>query len=168
MPPYRRHHVLTVLQVDPRRTVHLSAPRARARTRQLTTEGACLAPSEVVLSNNVLCRPQATDFLVTGSVDGHLKFWKKKPEGVEFVKHFRAHKGAIAGEEAAGASTRPLSLLMIVYTCASCRGKRESPYGDLLWSKGHGADRRSSRHSCNSLNSALAGSGWIRHQRWCG
>ena len=41
--------------------------------------------------------PQATDFLITGSVDGHLKFWKKKPEGVEFVKHFRAHKGAIDG-----------------------------------------------------------------------
>ena len=40
---------------------------------------------------------QATDFLITGSVDGHLKFWKKKPEGVEFVKHFRAHKGAIDG-----------------------------------------------------------------------
>ncbi len=44
---------------------------------------------------------QATDYLITGSVDGHLKFWKKKPEGVEFVKHFRAHKGAIAGETAA-------------------------------------------------------------------
>ena len=43
---------------------------------------------------------QATDYLITGSVDGHLKFWKKKPEGVEFVKHFRAHKGAIAGEAA--------------------------------------------------------------------
>ena len=44
---------------------------------------------------------QATDYLITGSVDGHLKFWKKKPEGVEFVKHFRAHKGAIAGATAA-------------------------------------------------------------------
>ena len=43
------------------------------------------------------CRAQATDFLITGSVDGHLKFWKKKPEGVEFVKHFRAHKSAIDG-----------------------------------------------------------------------
>eukprot|EP00271_Cylindrocystis_brebissonii_P022293 TRINITY_DN852_c0_g1_i2.p1 TRINITY_DN852_c0_g1~~TRINITY_DN852_c0_g1_i2.p1 ORF type:complete len:547 (-),score=128.77 TRINITY_DN852_c0_g1_i2:474-2114(-) len=29
------------------------------------------------------------------SVAGHLKFWKKKPVGVEFVKHFRAHIGAI-------------------------------------------------------------------------
>ncbi|CAB3404335.1 unnamed protein product [Caenorhabditis bovis] len=33
-----------------------------------------------------------TDFIVTASVDGHLKFWKKKyAEGIEFVKHFRCH-----------------------------------------------------------------------------
>ena len=32
-----------------------------------------------------------TDFLVTASQDGHVKFWKKQEEGVEFVKHFRAH-----------------------------------------------------------------------------
>uniref|UniRef100_A0A1I7WZ24 peptidylprolyl isomerase n=1 Tax=Heterorhabditis bacteriophora TaxID=37862 RepID=A0A1I7WZ24_HETBA len=33
-----------------------------------------------------------TDFIITASVDGHLKFWKKKyAEGVEFVKHFRCH-----------------------------------------------------------------------------
>ena len=38
-----------------------------------------------------------TDFFVTGSVDGHLKFWKKKAEGVEFAKHFRAHLGAVDG-----------------------------------------------------------------------
>lgn len=32
-----------------------------------------------------------TDFLVTASVDGHVKFWKKREEGIEFVKHFRSH-----------------------------------------------------------------------------
>jgi peptidylprolyl isomerase domain and WD repeat-containing protein 1 len=36
-----------------------------------------------------------TDFLVTASADGHVKFWKKKEQGVEFVKHFRAHLGRI-------------------------------------------------------------------------
>ncbi|EGD80149.1 peptidyl-prolyl cis-trans isomerase [Salpingoeca rosetta] len=38
-----------------------------------------------------------TDFVITTSVDGHLKFWKKKSEGgIEFVKHFKAHlAGAI-------------------------------------------------------------------------
>jgi len=34
-------------------------------------------------------------FVVTASVDGHLKFWKKDSEGFEFVKHFRAHIGPI-------------------------------------------------------------------------
>ncbi|KAL0869555.1 hypothetical protein ABMA27_005821 [Loxostege sticticalis] len=32
-----------------------------------------------------------TDFVVTASQDGHLKFWKKQEEGIEFVKHFRCH-----------------------------------------------------------------------------
>lgn len=35
-----------------------------------------------------MCR---TDFVVTASRDGHVKFWKKKEEEIEFVKHFRAH-----------------------------------------------------------------------------
>ncbi|RIA92413.1 peptidyl-prolyl cis-trans isomerase cyp15 [Glomus cerebriforme] len=36
-----------------------------------------------------------TDFIITTSVDGHLKFWKKNDKGIEFVKHFRAHIGNI-------------------------------------------------------------------------
>jgi WD40 repeat protein len=39
----------------------------------------------------------ATDFVLTASRDGHIKFWKKMPKGIEFVKHFKAHVGAIAG-----------------------------------------------------------------------
>jgi peptidylprolyl isomerase domain and WD repeat-containing protein 1 len=38
---------------------------------------------------------QATDFVVTGSVDGHVKLWKKMPAGLEFVKHFVAHIGRL-------------------------------------------------------------------------
>ncbi|KAK9763570.1 Peptidyl-prolyl cis-trans isomerase cyp15 [Basidiobolus ranarum] len=45
--------------------------------------------------NNVVV--SSTDFLITTSVDGHLKFWKKTEKGIEFVKHFRAHLGAITG-----------------------------------------------------------------------
>jgi len=40
---------------------------------------------------------QATDFLITGSADGHVKFWKKMPRGIEFVKHYKAHTGALTG-----------------------------------------------------------------------
>lgn len=36
-----------------------------------------------------------TDFILTASQDGHVKFWKKLEDGVEFVKHFRAHLGKI-------------------------------------------------------------------------
>eukprot|EP00455_Lapot_gusevi_P044681 TRINITY_DN5619_c0_g1_i1.p1 TRINITY_DN5619_c0_g1~~TRINITY_DN5619_c0_g1_i1.p1 ORF type:complete len:639 (+),score=152.33 TRINITY_DN5619_c0_g1_i1:74-1990(+) len=36
-----------------------------------------------------------TDFLITGSKDGVVKFWKKVDQGIEFVKVFRAHLGPI-------------------------------------------------------------------------
>lgn len=36
-----------------------------------------------------------TDFLLTSSIDGVVKFWKKMAVGVEFVKEFRAHIGEI-------------------------------------------------------------------------
>lgn len=29
------------------------------------------------------------DYLITGSCDGHIKFWKKMLQGIEFVKHFQ-------------------------------------------------------------------------------
>lgn len=38
----------------------------------------------------------ASDFVVTGSRDGQVKFWKKMQKGIEFVKHFRAHLAPIA------------------------------------------------------------------------
>jgi peptidylprolyl isomerase domain and WD repeat-containing protein 1 len=38
---------------------------------------------------------RATDFVVTGSADGHVKLWKKMAGGVEFVKHFIAHLGRL-------------------------------------------------------------------------
>lgn len=36
-----------------------------------------------------------TDFLITSSIDGVVKFWKKGAEGIEFVKEFKAHIGEI-------------------------------------------------------------------------
>lgn len=41
-----------------------------------------------------------TDFLITTSVDGVVKFWKKVAEGIEFVKQFSAHQGPIASVSA--------------------------------------------------------------------
>ncbi|KAI9640777.1 Peptidyl-prolyl cis-trans isomerase cyp15 [Ciborinia camelliae] len=36
-----------------------------------------------------------TDFLITSSIDGVVKFWKKGADGIEFVKEFRTHVGEI-------------------------------------------------------------------------
>ena len=36
-----------------------------------------------------------TDFLITSSIDGFVKFWKKVFGGIEFVKEFKAHNGEI-------------------------------------------------------------------------
>ncbi|CAO1638833.1 unnamed protein product [Sympodiomycopsis kandeliae] len=44
---------------------------------------------------NHVCVTPFTNFVITTSVDGHLKFWKKQEVGIEFVKHFRAHLGSV-------------------------------------------------------------------------
>lgn len=41
-----------------------------------------------------------TEFLITTSVDGHLKLWKKQDQGIEFVKHYRAHLAPIVAVSA--------------------------------------------------------------------
>lgn len=38
---------------------------------------------------------RSCEFVVTASVDGHVKFWRKMAAGIEFVKHFQAHLGPI-------------------------------------------------------------------------
>jgi peptidylprolyl isomerase domain and WD repeat-containing protein 1 len=40
---------------------------------------------------------KATEFIITGSHDGHVKFWKKMKTTIEFVKHYHAHLGPIHG-----------------------------------------------------------------------
>lgn len=37
-----------------------------------------------------------TEFIITASHDGHVKFWKKLPMNIEFVKHYHAHLGCIS------------------------------------------------------------------------
>lgn len=38
-----------------------------------------------------------TEFIITASTDGHVKFWKKMKDNIEFVKHYQAHLGTIHG-----------------------------------------------------------------------
>lgn len=46
-----------------------------------------------------------TDFVITTSVDGHLKLWKKQEVGIEFVKHYRAHLAPIVAVSASADGT---------------------------------------------------------------
>ena len=41
-----------------------------------------------------------TDFVITTSVDGHVKLWKKQADSVEFVKHYRASLNSIVAVSA--------------------------------------------------------------------
>lgn len=52
----------------------------------------CVGSSYVFIGVLLFCR---TEFVVTASCDGHIKFWKKQPESIEFVKHFRSHLAPI-------------------------------------------------------------------------
>lgn len=81
------------------------APRARPK-RPLQFEQAYLdaLPSANMYEKSYMHRDVVThvavspaDFFITGSADGHLKFWKKKALGIEFAKHFRSHLGPIEG-----------------------------------------------------------------------
>lgn len=54
-----------------------------------------------------------TQFLITASVEGVIKFWKKTGQGIEFVKSFKSHAGPIedisttpAGSELASISRK--------------------------------------------------------------
>nr|KYP38270.1 Peptidylprolyl isomerase domain and WD repeat-containing protein 1 [Cajanus cajan] len=81
------------------------APRARPK-RPLQFEQAYLdaLPSANMYEKSYMHRDVVThvavspaEFFITGSADGHLKFWKKRPVGIEFAKHFRSHLGPIEG-----------------------------------------------------------------------
>ncbi len=41
------------------------------------------------------CVSKVTEFIITASNDGHVKFWKKMLKSIEFVKHYQAHLGPI-------------------------------------------------------------------------
>jgi peptidylprolyl isomerase domain and WD repeat-containing protein 1 len=44
--------------------------------------------------NNVVCSAK-NEYIITFSIDGHIKFWRKVYHLIDFVKHFKAHNGLI-------------------------------------------------------------------------
>lgn len=83
------------------------APPAKKKRKTLAHEAVYLdaLPSASMYERSFMHRDVVThavfapshDFFVTASRDGHIKFWKKRNQGVEFVKHFRAHSSEIVG-----------------------------------------------------------------------
>jgi peptidylprolyl isomerase domain and WD repeat-containing protein 1 len=43
-----------------------------------------------------------TEFLITTSIDGHIKLWQKQDNGIEFIKNFRAHMSPVVAVAASG------------------------------------------------------------------
>ncbi|MCL7028182.1 hypothetical protein MKW94_007373 [Papaver nudicaule] len=97
---------LTVVEIEAEPVVGPAPPPPRSRKRPLQFEQTYLdsLPSANMYEKSFMHRDvvthvavSQTEFLITGSADGHLKFWKKKPIGIEFAKHFRSHLGPIEG-----------------------------------------------------------------------
>lgn len=84
-----------------------AAPATKKRKKTLQFEAAYLANLPLAemyersymhrdVVTHVVVAPE-TQFVVTASRDGHVKFWKKMAKGIEFVKHYKAHVGEILG-----------------------------------------------------------------------
>jgi peptidylprolyl isomerase domain and WD repeat-containing protein 1 len=83
----------------------LPSAQPKKKRRKLPYEKLYLAamPTSTRYSKSLMHRDQlfsitftpVTDFLITSSVDGVVKFWKKTTSGIEFVKQFGAHNGEI-------------------------------------------------------------------------
>lgn len=74
--------ILLTLTNDSRRLIkfHFSLPNSEAYEKSFMHRDQI---------SYVVCTK--TDFIITASCDGNVKFWKKIEDGIEFVKHFRAH-----------------------------------------------------------------------------
>lgn len=80
-----------------------SAPRKKRRVLPYEKLYISALPSSPRYSKSLMHKEQLsfvtmtpfTNFLITSSVDGVVKFWKKVAVGIEAVKEFRAHIGEI-------------------------------------------------------------------------
>jgi len=83
----------------------LPSEAPKKKRRKLTYEKFYVAalPSSTRYSKSLMHRDQLcfntftpySDFLITSSIDGFVKFWKKVSGGIEFVKEFKAHDGEV-------------------------------------------------------------------------
>lgn len=79
------------------------APRKKRRKLPYERQYVAALPSATRYSKSLMHKDQLsfctftphTDFLITSSIDGFVKFWKKTSGGIEFVKEYKAHGGEI-------------------------------------------------------------------------
>lgn len=64
-----------------------------------------------------------TDFIITASIDGFVKFWKKTEKGIEFVKTYRAHLSAMNSVASSGDG---------LLFCTSCAADKTIKVFDVL------------------------------------
>ncbi|RUP44753.1 hypothetical protein BC936DRAFT_149046 [Jimgerdemannia flammicorona] len=75
--------------IGPMLPSEVEAPKKKKRGTSSLELSGVFEPPPVLLGDR-------KEFVVTTSVDGHLKFWKKTDRGIEFVKHYRAHLGTFS------------------------------------------------------------------------
>ena len=70
---------------------------------------------------HVVVTPRS-QFVVTASSDGHLKFWKIIPGGLDFVKHYKAHLSPIMSVAASADGSRLCTTYVCVGVWVLCGG----------------------------------------------
>lgn len=135
----------------------VSAPKKKRRVLPYEKLYISALPSSQRYSKSLMHKEQLsfvtmtpfTDFLITSSIDGVVKFWKKVAVGIEAVKEFRAHIGEIKsvtvsqdGRSFATAGVDKTIKIFDVVTFGTCATERH--IGD--YELAHSPIRRSSRH----------------------
>lgn len=95
-----------------RRKIILNAKKYFEDLPQIERYARSFMHRDAVCSIKVTSR---TNFVITASNDGFVKFWKKMPTGIEFVKQFRAHLGPV------DAATASFDGTLYASACASER-----------------------------------------------
>ncbi|GMF58391.1 unnamed protein product [Phytophthora fragariaefolia] len=134
-------------------------PAARKRHKPLAFEAAYVRnlPGAAMYERSFMHRAAVshvvvaplTQFVVTASADGHVKFWKKMARGVEFVKHYKAHLQPVLGLAASADGLRLCSTSadrsvkfydVLAFDMVSMRSVAFTP-ADCCWVSPRGAIR---------------------------